>query len=119
MPPIAAQPADPFEALADPRRRRILELLAEVEESPVNDVVESLDLPQPQVSKHLRALRDVGLVRVRAEGRQRLYSLNAERLKPVHDWVGTFEPFWRKQLERIKERAEKAAKSPRTSRDHS
>ncbi len=115
LPTIAA---DPFDALADPRRRRILELLAE-EERPVNEVVEAMDMSQPQVSKHLRALREVGLVTVRGDGRRRLYSLNAARLKPAYDWIGTFEPFWRQQLERIKDRAEQAATSPHAPRDHS
>ena len=113
MTPAALAP-DPFDALADPRRRRILELLAE-DERPVNDVVDAMDLPQPQVSKHLRALRDAGLVSVRGDGRRRLYSLNAQHLKPVHDWIGMFEPFWRHQLERIKERAERES-TKRSSR---
>ena len=69
-------------------------------------MVASLGLAQPQVSKHLRVLREVGLVSVRGAGQQRLYKLNAERLKAIHDWVQTFEPFWDHQLDRIKERAE-------------
>jgi DNA-binding transcriptional ArsR family regulator len=75
----------------------------------VNDVVASLGLAQPQVSKHLRLLRAVGLVSVRGSGRKRLYRLNADRLKPIHDWVRTFERFWDHQLDRIKERAESEA----------
>jgi DNA-binding transcriptional ArsR family regulator len=97
--------SDAFNAVAEPRRRQILDLLTGGER-PVNDVVESLGLAQPQVSKHLRVLREVGLVSVRGSGRQRLYKLNAERLKPIHDWVRTFEQFWDHQLHRIKERAE-------------
>lgn len=97
---------DAFNAVAEPRRRQILDLLARGER-PVNDVVDSLGLGQPQVSKHLRVLREVGLVSVRGSGQQRLYKLNAERLKPIHDWVQTFEPFWDHQLDRIKERAER------------
>ena len=75
----------------------------------MNDLVASLSLAQPQVSKHLRVLREVGLVSVRGSGRQRLYKLNAERLKPIHEWVGTFEKFWYHQLDRIKVRAERKA----------
>ena len=76
----------------------------------MNDMVASLGLAQPQVSKHLRVLRDVGLVSVRGSGQQRLYKLNADRLKAIHDWVRTFEPFWDHQLDRIKERAEHRAR---------
>ena len=117
-----ATPSDAFNAVAEPRRRQILTLLAQAggREQSVNDVVASLGLPQPQVSKHLRVLREVSLVRVRDEGRQRFYSLNAERLRPIHDWVRTFERFWDQQLLRIKERAEasvahEARPKPRTS----
>ena len=101
--------SDAFNAVAEPRRRQILDLLARGER-PVNDVVASLGLAQPQVSKHLRVLKEVGLVSVRGSGRQRIYRLNAERLKPIHDWVRTFERFWDFQLDRIKERAEDQAK---------
>jgi DNA-binding transcriptional ArsR family regulator len=101
--------SDAFNAVAEPRRRQILDLLAPGE-LPVNDVVASLGLAQPQVSKHLRVLRSVGLVSVRGSGRQRLYKLNAERLKEIHDWVRTFEPFWDRQIDRIKERAERMAR---------
>ena len=97
--------SDAFNAVAEPRRRQILDLLGRGER-PVNDVVECLGLTQPQVSKHLRVLRAVGLVSVRGPGQQRLYKLNAERLKPIHDWVRTFEPFWDHQLDRIRERAD-------------
>lgn len=114
MPVAHTSRPDPYEAIADPRRRRILELLAE-EERPVNDVVGRIGLPQPQVSKHLKALREAGLVSVRSAGKQRLYRLNAGELKPMHDWIATFEPFWRHQLDRIKQRAERNAASARTS----
>src|SRR5829696_7597730 len=100
--------SDAFNAIAEPRRRQILDLLARGER-PVNDVVASLGLAQPQVSKHLRVLREVGLVSVRGSGQQRLYKLNADRLKAIYDWVRTFEPFWDHQLDRIKERAERLA----------
>ena len=100
--------SDAFNAVAEPRRRQILDILAKGER-PVNDLVSTLGLAQPQVSKHLRVLREVGLVTVRGSGQQRLYQLNAERLKTIHDWVRTFEPFWDHQLDRIKERAERKA----------
>jgi DNA-binding transcriptional ArsR family regulator len=99
---------DVFNAIAEPRRRQIVDLLAEGER-PVNDVVAALGLAQPAVSKHLRVLREVAIVSVRGSGKQRLYKLNAERLKPIHEWVKTFEPFWEHQLVRIKERAERKA----------
>lgn len=108
--------SDAFNAVAEPRRREILDLLARGER-PVNDVVESLGLGQPQVSKHLRVLREVGLVSVRGSGRQRLYKLNAERLKPIHEWIRTFEPFWDHQLGRVKERAERMAQVRSSGQD--
>ena len=94
--------SDAFNAVAEPRRRQILDLLGHGER-PVNDVVDSLGLAQPQVSKHLRVLRQVGLVSVRGSGRQRLYRLNAERLKPIHDWVTTFAQFWNESFDRLDE----------------
>jgi DNA-binding transcriptional ArsR family regulator len=105
----AATTSDVFNAVAEPRRRQILDLLARGER-PVNDLVATLGLGQPQVSKHLRVLREVGLVRVRVSGQQRLYALEADRLRAIHDWVRTFEPFWDRQLDRIKERAERRAR---------
>jgi DNA-binding transcriptional ArsR family regulator len=105
----SATTSDAFNAVAEPRRRQILDLLTRGEQ-PVNDVVESLGMAQPQVSKHLRVLREVGLVSVRGSGRQRLYRLNGERLKPIYDWVQTFERYWEHQLDRIKEQAERKAK---------
>jgi DNA-binding transcriptional ArsR family regulator len=102
---------DPFNAVAEPKRRRVLELLAETEgELPVNTIVVRLGWPQPMVSKHLGVLKDVGLVAVREDGRQRFYRINGEQLKPIHDWAKTFERFWTRQLDRIKERAERIAK---------
>lgn len=85
----AATTTDAFNAVAEPRRRQILEALTGGERS-VNELVEALGLAQPQVSKHLRVLREVGLVEVREEGRQRRYRLNGEALKPIHDWVSGF-----------------------------
>jgi DNA-binding transcriptional ArsR family regulator len=114
----ASTTSDAFNAVAEPRRRHILDLLTSGEK-PVNDIVASLGLGQPQVSKHLRVLREVGLVSVRGSGQQRLYKLNADRLKAIHDWVKTFEPFWDHQLDRIKERAERKAKERSAGRDNS
>ena len=79
-------------------------------ELPVNDIVEVLGWPQPQVSKHLAVLREVGLVSVRRVGRQRVYGVNGEQMKPIHDWVKTYEKFWDHQLMRIKQRAEAKAR---------
>jgi DNA-binding transcriptional ArsR family regulator len=89
----AATTTDAFNAVAEPRRRQILDLLAEGERA-VGDLVELLGIPQPQVSKHLRVLREVGLVEVREDGRQRLYSLRADALQPIHDWVKDYERLW-------------------------
>src|SRR4051812_29365094 len=104
--------SDAFLAVAEPHRRRILDLLRDGER-PVNDLVEAMGMGQPQVSKHLRILRTVGLVNVRGEGRQRIYALNAERLRAVFEWVKVFEPFWDHQLDRIQKRAEEAARRKR------
>lgn len=93
---------DAFSAVGEPRRRDILDLLARGERS-VTDVVKALKLTQPQASKHLGVLRKVGLVRVRGAGQQRLYSLNAEALRPIHDWVKTFENLWNERLDRLDE----------------
>jgi DNA-binding transcriptional ArsR family regulator len=94
----AATTADAFNAVAEPRRRQILDLLA-AGERPVNDLVSELALAQPQVSKHLRVLREVGAVKVRGEGRQRLYRLNGRALKPIHDWVREYEQTWSDRFE--------------------
>ena len=101
----AATTSDPFNAVAEPRRRQILMYLAGNERQ-VGEIVTAIGLDQPSVSKHLGVLREVGLVRVRRNGRHRLYSTNAEAIKPIHEWAETFERFWRHQLIRVKERAE-------------
>jgi DNA-binding transcriptional ArsR family regulator len=95
-----ATTADAFNAVAEPRRRQILDVLAGGER-PVNDLVEQLGLSQPLVSKHLRVLRTVGLVDVRDEGRQRIYRLNGRSLKPIHDWVKTYEQAWAERFDRL------------------
>ena len=96
----AATTADAFNAVAEPRRRQILDALAGGER-PVNDLVRSLRLAQPQVSKHLRVLREVGAVDVRDEGRQRLYRLNGRALKPIHDWVKDYERTWTERFDQF------------------
>ena len=96
----AATTADAFNAVAEPRRRQILDVLAGGER-PVNDLVHLLGLEQPQVSKHLRVLREVGAVDVRNEGRQRVYHLNGHALKPIHDWVKGYEDSWSERLDRL------------------
>lgn len=106
--PRAATTADPFNAIAEPRRREILALLAD-EERPVADIVAALQLRQPSVSKHLGVLLQVGLVEVRREGRQAFYRTNGAQLRTIHDWTRRFEHHWERQLDRIKARAERAA----------
>jgi DNA-binding transcriptional ArsR family regulator len=96
----AATTTDAFNAVAEPRRRQILDVLA-AGERPVNDLVRLLGMSQPQVSKHLRVLREVGAVDVRDEGRQRLYRLNGHALKPIHDWVRNYERFWSERFDRL------------------
>ena len=102
----ASTTSDTFNAIAEPRRREILEYLADGEQ-PVEEIVIRLRLGQPSVSKHLRVLRDVGLVRVRRNGRHMLYRTNAEAIRPLHKWAGMFERLWQHQLLRVKERAER------------
>ena len=94
----AATTTDAFNAVAEPRRRQIVDLLADGERA-VGDLVRELGLGQPQVSKHLRVLRDVGVVEVRDQGRHRLYRLNGLALKPIHDWVKGYEPLWSQRFE--------------------
>jgi DNA-binding transcriptional ArsR family regulator len=101
----AATTSDAFNAVAELRRRKILTYLAP-QERPVREIVLALRLGQPSVSKHLRVLRNVGLVHVRRQGRQKLYRTNAAAIRPLHEWTSTFERYWRHQLIRIKERAE-------------
>ena len=96
----AATTADAFNAVAEPRRRQILDVLADGER-PVNHIVGMLGLAQPQVSKHLRVLREVGLVDVRDQGRQRMYRLNGHPLKPIHDWVKSYERTWSERFEAL------------------
>lgn len=101
----AATNSDAFNAVAEPRRRDILVFLAD-RERPVCDIVAGLEMEQPSVSKHLRVLREVGLVRMRRDGRRKLYRTNAAAIRPLHTWAGEFERFWRHTLNRVKERAE-------------
>jgi DNA-binding transcriptional ArsR family regulator len=101
----ASTTSDAFNAVAEPRRREILSYLAGAER-PVGQIVAALGLPQPSISKHLRVLHDVGLVRMRCQGRQKLYRTNAEAIRPLHEWAGTFERYWQHQLLRVKELAE-------------
>jgi DNA-binding transcriptional ArsR family regulator len=102
----AATTSDAFNAVAEPRRRQILLYLAHHERQ-VGEIVSAVGLDQPSVSKHLGVLREVGLVRVRRNGRHRLYRTNAEAIRPLHDWTKTFERYWSHQLNRVKERAER------------
>ncbi|MGD9692306.1 MAG: ArsR/SmtB family transcription factor [Phycisphaerales bacterium] len=105
---VAEQP-DVFHAVAEPRRREILDFLSGGER-PVNDVVARLRLPQPQVSKHLKVLREAGLVSARRDGKRRVYRVHGARLKAVHDWVKDYERFWQRQLLGVKEIAERRAR---------
>jgi DNA-binding transcriptional ArsR family regulator len=103
--PRASTTSDPFNAVAEPRRRHILEFIA-AEERSVGEIADALELEQPSVSKHLQVLRDVGLVTARRDGRRTLYRTNAEKLRTIHDWSGMFAQHWRNQLRRIKAHAE-------------
>jgi DNA-binding transcriptional ArsR family regulator len=96
----AATTADVFNAVAEPRRRAILDTLVDGELA-VNDLAAALALTQPQVSKHLRVLRAVGAVAVREDGRQRLYRLNGAALRPIHDWVASYEHLWSERFDRL------------------
>jgi DNA-binding transcriptional ArsR family regulator len=93
---------DPFNAVAEPKRRQVLELLGARELS-VNQIVTKLGWTQPMVSKHLRVLKQVGLVSERRVGRQRMYRVNAQRLKPIFDWVIPFERSWSESFDRLDE----------------
>jgi DNA-binding transcriptional ArsR family regulator len=101
----AATTSDPFNAIAEPRRRHILEFIAGDERS-ATEIADALELGQPSVSKHLQVLRDVELVSVRREGRRTMYRINLRTLRTIHDWSGMFERYWRGQLHRIKAHAE-------------
>src|SRR3954470_2088498 len=103
--PRAATSSDPFNAIAEPRRRHILEFIA-AEERSVTEIADALDLGQPSVSKHLQVLRNVGLVTVRRDGRRTMYRTNAEALRTIHDWSRMFAQHWRGQLRRVKAHAE-------------
>src|SRR6266508_6695498 len=103
---------DPFNAVAEPKRRQVLEALGR-QELPVNEIVKKLGWTQPMVSKHLGVLKQVGLVRERRVGRQRLYRVNAERLKPIFDWVAPFEQFWNERFERLDEVLQEIQKKER------
>ena len=96
----AATTSDVFNAIAEPQRREILALLR-TGERPVTKLAQALGMTQPGASKHLRVLREVGLVRVRGEGKQRLYGLDARGLRPIHEWVGGFEQFWNQSFDRL------------------
>jgi DNA-binding transcriptional ArsR family regulator len=100
--PRAATTTDAFNAVAEPRRRRILDVLAGGER-PVNDLVGALGIAQPQVSKHLKVLREVGLVAVRSDGRQRLYRLDARPLKAIHDWLREYEQGWTERFNALED----------------
>jgi DNA-binding transcriptional ArsR family regulator len=108
--PRAATTSDVFNAIAEPRRRQIIDLLAAGGEQAVGDLVGALRLPQPAVSKHLSVLRRVRLVSASRRGRRRVYRLVPRELKTVHDWIKHFERFWSHQISRIKERAEQRAR---------
>ncbi len=113
--PRASTTADPFNAIAEARRRDILIFLAGAER-PVGEIVDALEMAQPSVSKHLKVLREVGLVNVRRDGRQMFYRTNAEAIRPLHEWTQTFAQYWRHQLAQVKERAErKGNASPESS----
>jgi len=106
--PRASTTSDAFNAVAEPRRRDILNYLI-LQERSVNEIVDSLSMEQPSVSKHLRVLKDVGLVSVRRDGRNMFYRTNADAIRPLHEWTSRFERFWRHQLNQIKELAERKA----------
>ena len=114
--PRAPTTSDSFNAVAEPRRRDILDFLAPGERR-VGDIVEALNLAQPSVSKHLRVLHEVGLVEMRRDGRHAFYRTNAEAIRPVHEWTSRFERYWRDQLSRVKQRAEQATKGEQHDRD--
>jgi DNA-binding transcriptional ArsR family regulator len=114
----AATTLDVFNAVAEPRRREILNVLGDGREHPVNEVVEAVGMPQPSVSKHLSVLLKVGVVTVTRNGQMRMYRLNGSNLKPVHDWVKTFERYWTYQLDQIKERAEQKMRDRKQQTDN-
>jgi DNA-binding transcriptional ArsR family regulator len=104
-----SHPTDVFTAIAEPRRREVIAVLTDGREYAVNDIVVRMKMAQPAVSKHLGALRKAGVVTVVKRGQHRMYRLNAESLKPVHEWVKIFERYWTHQVDQIKQRAERKA----------
>jgi DNA-binding transcriptional ArsR family regulator len=104
-----ARPDDVFAAISEPRRRQVIAVLSDGHAYTVNDIVLSMNMAQPSVSKHLGALHRAGVVTMVRRGRHRMYRLNAMGLKPVHDWVRTFERYWTHQVDEIKQRAERKA----------
>jgi DNA-binding transcriptional ArsR family regulator len=104
-----ALPADVFSAIAEPRRREVIAMLSDGQDYAVNEIVLRMKMAQPAVSKHLGALRKVGVVTVVKRGQHRMYRLDAKGLKPVHDWVKVFERYWTHQVDQIKQRAERKA----------
>jgi DNA-binding transcriptional ArsR family regulator len=106
----AATTSDAFNAVAEPRRRDILSYLA-MQERTVSEIVDALEMEQPSVSKHLKVLKEVGLVDVRREGRQMVYRVNGMAIRPLWEWTSTFERMWRHQLAKVKENAEKKSDS--------
>jgi DNA-binding transcriptional ArsR family regulator len=102
----ATTTSDAFNAVAEPRRRDILNYIA-LQERSVSEIVDALEMEQPSISKHLKVLKDVGLVEARREGRQMLYRVNAMAIRPLWEWTTTFERLWRHQLAKVKENAEK------------
>ncbi len=104
-----AHPTDVFGAIAEPRRREVIAVLSDGQEHPVNDIVFRMKMAQPAVSKHLSGLRKAGVVTVVKRGQHRMYRLNPEGLKPVHEWVKVFERYWTHQVDQIKQRAERKA----------
>lgn len=104
-----AYPTDVFSAIAEPRRREVITVLADGQEYAVNEIVLRMKMAQPAVSKHLGALRKAGVVTMVKRGQHRMYRLNADGLKPVHDWVKFFERYWTSQVDQIKQRAERKA----------
>ncbi len=113
----AATTTDVFNAIAEPRRRELIDLLVDGEEHAVGDIVTALRIPQPAVSKHLQVLRKVGIVSVTKRGPLRLYRLEGHQLKPVHDWVRRYERFWTHHLDSIKKRAERKMREQLTKKE--
>jgi DNA-binding transcriptional ArsR family regulator len=107
--PRSAYPADVFTAIAEPRRRQVIAVLSDGQEHAVNDIVVRMNMAQSPVSKHLGALHRAGVVTVVRRGQHRMYRLNPESLKPVHEWVKVFERYWTHQVDQIKQRAERKA----------